>query len=106
MQVFGRSLELHPVIVLLSLAFWFTLWGVVGAILSIPVTAVLRIVLSHINHPYARVIIGLLEGVKRGALIYIVGCFVGTRSSRSGVRSAFVPFLHVQPVSLNPHPMP
>lgn len=60
--MFGHSLELHPVIVLLSLAFWFALWGVVGAILSIPVTAVLRIALSHINHPYARVMIRLLEG--------------------------------------------
>lgn len=47
----------------MALAFWFALWGVVGAILSIPVTAVIRIVLSHIDHPYARVIIRLLEGV-------------------------------------------
>lgn len=61
-KVFGKSLELHPVIVLLSLGFWFSIWGVVGAILSIPVTAVLRIVLSHFNHPYAQVIIRLLEG--------------------------------------------
>ena len=62
LQIFGQSLELHPVVVLMALAFWFSIWGVVGAILSIPVTAVIRIVLSHINHPYAKVVIRLLEG--------------------------------------------
>ena len=62
-QIFGHSLELHPVVVLMALAFWFAIWGVVGAILSIPVTAVIRIVLSHSNHPYARIVIRLLEGV-------------------------------------------
>lgn len=71
-QLFGRSLELHPVIVLLALAFWFSIWGVVGAILSIPVTAVLRIVLSHVNHPYAKVIIRLLEG-KRNTCFRFTG---------------------------------
>lgn len=61
-KIFGHSLELHPVVVLMALAFWFAIWGVVGAILSIPVTAVIRIVLSHSNHPYARIVIRLLEG--------------------------------------------
>ncbi len=61
-QVFGRSMELHPVVVLMALAFWFSIWGVVGAILSIPVTAVIRIILSHSDHAYARVVIRLLEG--------------------------------------------
>jgi hypothetical protein len=64
-QIFGHSLELHPVVVLMALAFWFAIWGVVGAILSIPVTAVIRIVLSHSNHPYARITIRLLEGALR-----------------------------------------
>lgn len=27
---FGHSLELHPVVVLLALAFWFAIWGVPG----------------------------------------------------------------------------
>jgi predicted PurR-regulated permease PerM len=51
--VFGDSLELHPVVVLLSLAFWYALWGLPGAILSVPITAVLRIVLTNSAHPYA-----------------------------------------------------
>jgi hypothetical protein len=61
--VFGSSMELHPVIVLLSLALWFALWGVPGAILAVPITAVLRIVLGAVSHhPYAAVVISILEG--------------------------------------------
>ena len=59
---FGQQLELHPVVVLLSLSFWFSLWGVSGAILSVPMTAVIRIVVSNINHPYAQFAKNLLEG--------------------------------------------
>eukprot|EP00808_Paulinella_micropora_P011090 g17084.t1 len=51
--VFGDSLELHPVTVLLSLAFWYTLWGAPGALLSVPITASFRILLAHLAHPYA-----------------------------------------------------
>eukprot|EP00457_Paulinella_chromatophora_P007353 gb/GEZN01007376.1/.p1 GENE.gb/GEZN01007376.1/~~gb/GEZN01007376.1/.p1 ORF type:complete len:462 (+),score=53.23 gb/GEZN01007376.1/:39-1424(+) len=60
--VFGDSLELHPVTVLLSLAFWYTLWGAPGALLSVPITASFRILLSHISHPYAQFVLALLSG--------------------------------------------
>ena len=35
--VFGRRLHLHPVFVLFSLVFWNMLWGLTGAVLSIPI---------------------------------------------------------------------
>jgi len=38
----GRGLELHPVTVLLALAFWGLLWGIVGMVLAIPAAQVLR----------------------------------------------------------------
>eukprot|EP00937_MAST-01D_sp_MAST-1D-sp2_P007273 g7273.t1 len=60
--VFGSSLELHPIIVLLSLAFWAILWGVAGMILAVPLIAVMRIVLSHLDHPYAATLVRVLEG--------------------------------------------
>ena len=44
-KLMGKGLELHPVTVLLTLAFWGLLWGVVGMVLAVPITAVLRIVL-------------------------------------------------------------
>jgi AI-2 transport protein TqsA len=60
--VFGSKLELHPITVLLSLAFWFAMWGTPGAILSVPITAVIRIIFSHMQHPYAVVLLQILEG--------------------------------------------
>jgi len=34
---------LNPVLVVLSLVFWFWLWGVPGAILSVPILATTKI---------------------------------------------------------------
>jgi AI-2 transport protein TqsA len=48
-KLMGRGMELHPVTVLLALAFWGLLWGVVGMVLAVPIVAMLRIVLSHFN---------------------------------------------------------
>ena len=42
----GKSLNLHPVVVLLALIFWGTLWGMVGVILAVPVTAAVNILLE------------------------------------------------------------
>jgi predicted PurR-regulated permease PerM len=61
-KVFGSSLELHPIIVLLSLTLWSIIWGVAGAILSVPLMAVLRVAVMHIDHAYARKILVVLEG--------------------------------------------
>jgi predicted PurR-regulated permease PerM len=61
-RLFGNSLDLHPIIVLLSLAFWAILWGVAGMILAVPLIAVMRIILSHLDHPYAATAVRVLEG--------------------------------------------
>lgn len=42
-KVMGDRLNLSPVVVLLSLLFWGWLWGVVGALLSIPITTAIKI---------------------------------------------------------------
>lgn len=44
--VMGNSLNLSPTVILLSLAVWSALWGVAGAILSVPITASIAIVLG------------------------------------------------------------
>ena len=49
------------VVVLLSLALWYALWGVPGAILAVPLAAVFRIVVSNINHPVSTR--GMLAGL-------------------------------------------
>lgn len=44
--VMGNSLNLSPFAILVSLAVWSELWGIAGAFLAVPLTAVLAIVLS------------------------------------------------------------
>ena len=63
-KLMGRGLELHPVTVLLALAFWGLLWGVVGMVLAVPIVAMLRIVLSHFSttRPLANLLAGHLPG--------------------------------------------
>lgn len=46
-RIMGKSLNLSPLIVILSLAFWGAIWGVVGMLLSVPIISVLTIVLAH-----------------------------------------------------------
>jgi len=60
--MFGSSLDLHPVIVLLSLMLWSALWGVTGLVLAVPLTAVLRIHIAHVDHPLARLLLRILDG--------------------------------------------
>lgn len=48
-RAMGQSLNIHPVVVLLSLMFWSLIWGVVGALLAVPITAVIKIALQKIE---------------------------------------------------------
>ena len=48
-RLMGRAFNLSPFVVLLALAFWGALWGVAGAILSVPLTSILVIVLAEID---------------------------------------------------------
>jgi AI-2 transport protein TqsA len=59
-KLMGRGLELHPVTVLMALAFWGLLWGYLGMVLAVPITAVIRIVL--IRFETTRAIGDLLGG--------------------------------------------
>lgn len=59
-KLMGRGLELHPVTVLLALAFWGLLWGIVGMVLAVPIVAMLRIVLGHFSS--TRFLADLLAG--------------------------------------------
>ena len=43
----GQSLNLDPIVILLSLAFWGALWGVVGAFLSTPLAVMAMAILAE-----------------------------------------------------------
>lgn len=48
-KIQGDNLNLSPVVVLISLVFWGWLWGVTGAILSVPLAAAIKIVCENID---------------------------------------------------------
>jgi predicted PurR-regulated permease PerM len=48
----ARRFTLNPVLVILSLVFWFWMWGIPGAILSVPMLAIAKIVCDRIR-PFA-----------------------------------------------------
>jgi len=59
-KMMGESLELHPVVVLLSLIFFGTIWGIIGMFLAVPITAVVKIFLQRFG--YTRAIADLISG--------------------------------------------
>lgn len=46
-KVMGKTLNLSPLGVLLALTFWGMIWGVMGMILSVPITSILVIIASR-----------------------------------------------------------
>ncbi len=47
--VMGRTLNLSPLMILLSLTFWGMLWGIPGMFLSVPMMVILAIVCSQVD---------------------------------------------------------
>ena len=48
-KILGKRLQLNPLTVTIALLFWGWLWGAMGLILAIPMTAALKIVLDHVE---------------------------------------------------------
>ncbi len=46
-RVMGNTLNLSPLVVIISLFFWGTIWGIPGMFLSVPITSLLTIILAH-----------------------------------------------------------
>ena len=64
-RVLGNALDLHPIVILISLIFWSMIWGLAGAFLATPMTAVLRIVLERFDatRPVAELLAGRIDAV-------------------------------------------
>ena len=52
-KVLGDQLNLSPVVVLLTLLFWGWLWGIAGALMSVPIAASIKIICENVPilHP-------------------------------------------------------
>jgi predicted PurR-regulated permease PerM len=48
-KIIGRRLQLNPLAVTLALLFWGWLWGAMGLILAVPLTAAIKIIFDHVD---------------------------------------------------------
>jgi len=67
----GNRLNLSPIVILLSLGLWGTLWGIPGMFLCVPITVVMVIIFSYFpeTRPAAILLSGngeLSVGPRRG----------------------------------------
>lgn len=46
-KIMGNRLNLSPLVILISLIFWGTLWGPIGMLLSVPIMVTINIILAH-----------------------------------------------------------
>ena len=55
-KTLGRRLQLNPLAVTISLMLWGWLWGAMGLILAVPITAAIKIIFDHIEalSPYGK----------------------------------------------------
>jgi predicted PurR-regulated permease PerM len=53
-KLIGKRLQLNPLVVTISLLIWAWIWGTVGLILALPITAALKIIFDHVEslRPY------------------------------------------------------
>ncbi len=58
-RILGMRLGLSPLIVILSLIFWGWLWGIVGMILAVPITATVKIICENV--PPLRIVSELIS---------------------------------------------
>ena len=60
-MVFGKSLNMTPLSILAALVIWSAMWGLMGAIFSVPLLGIMKILLTHTNHPMAKYVIMLIR---------------------------------------------
>jgi len=46
-KIFGDRLGINPIVILLSLLLWGYIWGIIGMILSVPLMAIVKIIISN-----------------------------------------------------------
>lgn len=59
--VFGSSLNMTPLSILMALVTWMSLWGIRGAIMAVPLLGIMKICLDSTNHPMAKGVLSLIR---------------------------------------------
>jgi len=60
-KIFGDRLGLNPLVILLSLLLWGYIWGIIGMFISVPLTAIIKIVFSNSSSKNMRFITNLMS---------------------------------------------
>ncbi len=57
-KIIGRRVRLNPLIVTVALMFWGIVWGGVGLLLAVPITAAIKAVCDNIEtlEPYGKLL--------------------------------------------------
>jgi predicted PurR-regulated permease PerM len=64
--VFGKSLNVTAISVLIALVLWGSIWGLQGAVLSVPLLAAMKIMLEEADHPLAKI---FLRSIRESAAV-------------------------------------
>jgi predicted PurR-regulated permease PerM len=48
-MVLGRSFALNPVVIYIWLIFWGWMWGIIGALLAVPILTIFKILCDHLK---------------------------------------------------------
>ncbi len=60
-MLIGRRLDMNPIVILLSVLIWGYLWGILGMLLAVPLTAIIKIMLSNSVDPNVKFIVDLMN---------------------------------------------
>jgi AI-2 transport protein TqsA len=61
-KILGNAMDMPPITVICVLLFWGAIWGIIGAILSVPLTVAIQLYLENIDHPAAKALAGMIVG--------------------------------------------
>lgn len=102
-RVMGRALGLSPLVVFLSMVCWYMLWGPLGALLAVPLTMVMKIVMANIEDlRWVAVLLGSSEWLEEKKREW-EDPFVAERR-RAPLPPAAVAETAAEPASIDPNP--
>ena len=61
-KIMGDKLGLNPLVILVSLLIWGYIWGIAGMFLSVPLTAVVKIIISNSSSYNLQFLTDLMSG--------------------------------------------
>ena len=60
-QLIGRQLNLNPIAILISVLVWGYIWGILGMLLAVPLTAIIKLIISNSKNQNLRFVADLMS---------------------------------------------